>query len=184
MTLRQAQDSPRTLRLAALAVAALLLTGCTSAFLSDGGSTAAPESTPPESSDPTPDATTPAEPEPDYDCDDIVLNRPGNYVLGACGSVTLEGTGIDLAFTSIATLVIRGDRADLVGGEVASLRIEGQGSDISVVAIGDLRIRGDGNTVLADGAIETVIVDGGSNVITSGSGVGSKIDNGIGNEIS
>jgi hypothetical protein len=183
MTLRQAQRGGRTTApaLAGLAVAALVLTGCTSSFLADGPD-AVPE--PSATSTPEPTASTPPpEPEPEYDCDDLLINRPGNYVLGECGSVTLEGTGIDLTFTSIATLVIRGDRADLLGGELGSIEINGQGNDISVETIRGLRIRGEGNTVLANGAIGSVVVDGNENVVTSGEGIDSVIDNGLLNEI-
>jgi hypothetical protein len=173
---------PRLASLAGLALASVLLTGCTSSFLADSGPEVAPE--PSVTATPEPTASTPPpEPEPEYDCDDIVLNRPGNYVLGECGTVTLEGTGIDLTFTSIATLVLRGDRADLLGGQLGSVELQGQGNDISVESVRSLRIRGEGNTVLANGAIGSVVVDGNENVVTSGEGIDSVIDNGLLNEI-
>lgn len=166
--------------LAGIAVAALLLAGCTSAFLVEGD--AASEPAPTASATPAPDASTPLS-EPDYDCDHLLINRPGNYVVGECGAVTLEGAGIDLSFTSIATLVVRGDRADLVGGELGSVELQGEGNDISAESIDSLRLRGEGNTVLVGGAVGSVIVDGNENVVTAGEGVDSSIDNGLLNEI-
>ncbi len=187
MTLRRAQGGARppiVPALAGLAVAALVLAGCTSRFLGEAGTVPDPEPTATESVTPEPDASTPpATPEPDYDCDDVVLNRPGNYVLGVCGSVTVEGSGIHVTFTSIATLVVRGTRADLLGTGLGSVEIEGQANEISVEELGSLRIRGEGNTVLADGRIGSVIVDGNENVVSAGDGVGSVIDNGLLNEI-
>ncbi|MGV3711650.1 DUF3060 domain-containing protein [Pseudolysinimonas sp.] len=174
----------RVAALAGLALATVLLTGCTSAFL-DGGPIAEPDPEPTASQTSAPEETAAPDPGSDYDCDDLLLNRPGNYVLGACGTITVEGSGIDLTFTSIATLVVRGDRVDLVGGELGSVEINGQGSEISVTATIDrLRLRGNGNTVLADGRIGDVVVDGNENTVTAGEGIGSTIDNGLLNEIS
>lgn len=168
--------------LAALTLTALLLAGCTSAFLADEVPGAGTE--PSVTATPDPEATTPApEPGPDLDCGDVLLNRPGNYVLGECGTVTIEGTGIDLAFTSVERLVIRGDRADILGGAVRALEIQGQGSDLELASVGELRIRGEGNSVIVEGTIDSVVVDGNENVVTAGEGITAQIDNGLLNEI-
>jgi len=181
---RQAQDSARRLpALAGLALVTVLLAGCSSAFL-DADLGAGLEPVPTESATPGPEPTAEPEPEPDFDCGDILLNRPGNYVLGECGTVTLEGAGIDLAFTSITTLVIRGDRADLVGGKLGSVEIQGQGNDIAAESVRALQIRGEGNSAVVDGAIGDVVVNGNDNVVTAGDGIRSVIDNGLLNEIS
>lgn len=186
MTPRQAQRARRATlpALAGLAVAALVLAGCTSRFLTEGGIVAEPAPTVTETPTPEPQPTTePSTPEPDYDCDDLVLNRPGNYVLGACGTVTVEGAGVQLTFTSIARLVLRGDRADVLGTGIGTAEVEGQDNEFSVDELGSLRIRGEGNTVIANGRIGSVVVDGNENVVSAGDGVGSAVDNGLLNEI-
>jgi hypothetical protein len=173
---------PAPAALVGVAVAALLLAGCTSNFLGGGG-TAAPS---PTSTDETPQPTesTPPEPVEEFDCDDVLIDRPGNYVLGECGTVTLEGGGIDLTFTSIADLVIRGDGVDLVGETLGNVDLEGQRADISAISIENLSIRGEQNTVVIDTTIGTVIVNGNENVVTTGEGIDSPVvDNGLLNEI-
>lgn len=167
-----------------LALAALLLAGCTSDFLVDGG-TAAPVP-PPATGTPEPTESAPPAPvEEEFDCDDVLIDRPGNYVVGECGTVTLEGGGIDLAFTSIATLIISGDGADIAGGTLGTVELEGRRADISAVSIDRLSIRGEQNTVVVDTTIGTVVVNGNENVVTAGEGITSPVvDNGLLNEIS
>lgn len=174
---------PAPVALVGVAVAALLLAGCTSNFLGEGG-IAAPSPTP-SAATPQPTETTPPEPVEEFDCDDVLIDRPGNYVLGECGTVTLEGGGIDLTFTSIADLVIRGDGVDLVGEALGNVDLEGQRADISAISIENLSIRGEQNTVVVDTTIGTVIVNGNENVVTTGEGIDSPVvDNGLLNEIS
>lgn len=174
---------PTPVALAGVAVAALLLGGCTSDFLVEGG-TAAP--TPTESAaTPEPTETTPPEPVEEFDCDDVLIDRPGNYVLGDCGTVTLEGGGIDLVFTSIASLVISGDGADVVGETLGTVELEGQRVDIEAIVIERLSIRGEENTVVVDTTIGTVVVNGNENVVSTGDGIEAPVvDNGLLNEIS
>lgn len=173
---------PAPVALAGLAVAALLLGGCTSDFLVEGG-TAAPTGTA-ATPEPT-ESAPPPEPVEEFDCDDVLIDRPGNYVLGDCGTVTLEGGGIDLAFTSIASLVIRGDGADVVGETLGTVELEGQRVDIEAIAIERLSIRGEENTVVVDTTIGTVVVNGNENVVSTGDGIEAPVvDNGLLNEIS
>jgi hypothetical protein len=174
---------PAPVALVGVAVAALLLGGCTSDFLGDGG-TAAPSPTE-SAATPQPTETAPPEPVEEFDCDDVLIDRPGNYVLGECGTVTLEGGGIDLSFASIATLVIRGDGVDIVGEALGSVDLEGQRGDIAAISIENLSIRGEQNVVVVDATIGTVIVNGNENVVTTGEGIESPVvDNGLLNEIS
>ncbi|MGB3910947.1 MAG: hypothetical protein WBL06_10800 [Pseudolysinimonas sp.] len=169
--------------LVGIAVASLLLAGCTSDFLSDDG-TAAPSPTATEAT-PQPTESSPAEPVEQFDCDDVLIDRPGNYVLGECGTVTLEGGGIDLTVSSIASLVIRGDGVDIVGEMLGKVDLQGQRADISAISIDDLTIRGEQNTVVVDTTIGTVVVNGNENVVSTGEGIDSPvIDNGLLNEIS
>ncbi|GHF23311.1 hypothetical protein [Pseudolysinimonas yzui] len=175
---------PAPIALLGLALSAVLLAGCTSAFLVDGG-TAAPS---PTATDATPEPTksaAPPEPAEEFDCDDVLIDRPGNYVVGVCGTVTLEGGGIDLSFTSIEMLIIRGDGADIVGETLGSVELEGQRADISAISIDDLSIRGEQNTVVVDTTIGTVVVNGNENVVSTGEGIEAPVvDNGLLNEIS
>ena len=191
MTRRLGRDgrAPGRIRAAGLlgiGLAAVLLAGCTSDFLLEGGGGAAPD--PVESSTPpTPTATDEApEPDPadDLDCANLLIDRPGNYVVGDCGTVTLEGAGIRLTFTSIADLVIRGDGADVVGGDLGSVEIQGQGAEFTVLSIEDLVIRGEDNVVDVETTIDTVNVQGNGNVVSAGEGIQSPpVDNGLLNEI-
>jgi hypothetical protein len=175
---------PAPVALAGLAVAALLLAACTSDFLVDGG-TAAPSPTETAATPEPTESTPPPEPVEEFDCDDVLINRPGNYVLGDCGTVTLEGGGIDLAFTSIASLVISGDGADVVGETLGTVELEGQRVDIEAIVIERLSIRGEENTVVVDTTIGTVVVNGNENVVTTGEGIEAPVvDNGLLNEIS
>jgi hypothetical protein len=174
---------PAPVGLLGLGLAAVLLAGCTSDFLVEGG-TADPVPTETTTPQPT-ESAAPPEPVDEYDCDDVLIDRPGNYVLGECGTVTIEGGGIDLAFTSIATLVISGDGADIVGETLGTLEIEGGRVDVSAISIDDLSIRGEQNTIVVDTTIGTVVVNGNENVVTTGEGITSPVvDNGLLNEIS
>lgn len=177
---------PAPVGLLALALAAVVLAGCTSNFLIDGGTgTAAPAPTETSATPEPSESAPPPEPVEEFDCDDLLIDRPGNYVLGECGTVTLEGGGIDLAFTSIATLIIRGDGADIAGETIGSLELEGQRADISAISIEDLTIRGEQNTIVVDTTIGTVVVNGNENVVSTGEGIQSPVvDNGLLNEIS
>jgi len=176
---------PAPAALLGLAVVALLLAGCTSSFLVAEGHGTAVQPEPIETDGVEQTAEEDAQPDSvlDFDCDNVLIDRPGNYVLGDCGLVTIEGSGIDLTFSSIAELVIRGDGADLVGEQLGEVQIQGQRSDITVIGIGDLTIRGGRNTVVADGSIGTVVVHGNENVVNAADGIGSHVDNGLLNEI-
>jgi hypothetical protein len=174
---------PAPAALVGVAVAALLLAGCTSDFLGNGG-VAGPSPTQ-TAVTPEPTESTPAEPVDEQVITVELLDRPGNYVLGACGTVTLEGSGIDLSFSSIANLVIRGDGVDIVGETLGRVELEGQRADIAAISIEDLSIRGEQNTVVVDTTIGTVVVNGNENVVTTGEGIDSPVvDNGLLNEIS
>lgn len=176
---------PAPVALLGLALAAVALAGCTSNFLiGDGTGTAAPAPTE-TSASPEPTESAPPQPVEEFDCDDILIDRPGNYVLGVCGTVTLEGGGIDLSFTSIETLIIDGDGADIAGEELGSVELSGQRADISAISIDDLSIRGEQNTVVVDTTIGTVVVNGNENVVSTGEGIlAPVVDNGLLNEIS
>lgn len=181
---RQAPDGARILTaLAGLALTAVALAGCTSTFLLDGGTGVGPTAEVTGTPSAAPTTTAEPDPRPDYDCDNLLINRPGNYVIGDCGTVTVEGAGIDLAFASIATLVVRGDGADLVGEDLGDVAIEGQRNSIDALSIGALQIRGEGNTVIVESTIDTVVVNGNENVVSAADGVGTSVDNGLLNEI-
>lgn len=181
--LRQALRSARWVALAPAGLALLLLAGCTSEFLGEGGApTAQPNPSPSETATATPTAE-PTQPAAEFDCDGVLINRPGNYVLGECGTVTLEGDGIDLTLTSVANLVIRGDNADVVADRIGGVEIDGQGIEIAAITIRSVTIRGNQNVLTAEETIGTVRIDGNENIVTAGEGVGPTIDNGLLNEV-
>lgn len=185
MSSSQASGRIRAAALAGIALAAVLLAGCTSDFLVDGGTGAAP--TPAETTaTPQPTATEEApqvDPDEEFDCVNLLIDRPGNYVVGDCRTVTLQGSGIRLTFTSITELVIRGDGVDVVGEALGSVDINGQRSEISAFQIDDVTIRGDDNVVTVETNIGSVTVQGNRNVVSAGDGIDTPaIDNGIDND--
>lgn len=172
------------LLLVPVAFAALLLAGCTSDFLVDGGGnapvTAAPTPTAsPTDASPTPTAT--PSPTAQGDCGSLLLTRPGTYVIGDCDTVTIEGANIDVSFGAIQTLIVRGDGAELDGHSLADVDLSGQGNSIEVVTLGQLHIRGDENRISVEQTLHSVIVDGNGNTLAAGDGIDQKADNGIGN---
>ncbi|MEO8529571.1 MAG: DUF3060 domain-containing protein [Pseudolysinimonas sp.] len=186
MTLRQATGRSR-LMLVPVALAALLLGGCTSDFLAGGagptitdGPTASPSAT--ETATPTP--TPPPTPEPTAIPCNLVFTKAENYVLGDCATVTIEGSNINVTFESIDHLVIRGNGARLNGQSLGDVQLSGQSNEIEVVTLGAVHIRGDQNLVAAEQTIHSVIVDGNSNTVTAGDGIDQKADNGIDNVFS
>jgi hypothetical protein len=192
MTLRRAQHGAslsgsgrgRVAALLAIGVVGVLLAGCTSNFLADGpaegtpspsASSAVPEPTPTEN---------PVDPADESDCVNLLLDRPGNYVIGDCDTVTINGTGIRLTFLTVGRLVLRGDGTDIAGETIGSLDIQGQAAEVTAFEIDELVIRGDDNVVTVDGVIGTVNVRGNGNVVTATDGIDAPVvDNGLNNEI-
>lgn len=180
----QASGRLRATALLGIGLAAVILAGCTSDFLVEGGG-ALPS--PSETATPEPTATAEA-PEPDPvdepDCVHLLIDRPGNYAVGECATVTIEGRGIQLSFTAIDTLVIRGDGSDVVGETLGSVEIQGQGADITAFTIDALVIRGEDNIVVVESTIGSVNVQGNGNTVSAGDGILTPpVDNGLLNEI-
>lgn len=192
MTLRQAQrgaslsGSGRVRAAGLLGIGALgvLLAGCTSNFLAEGGDDGAPTpsaSTAAPAPTPTEDAVDPAD---ESDCVNLLLDRPGNYVIGDCDTVTINGTGIRLTFLTVGSLVLRGDGTDVSGETIGSLEIQGQAAEVSAFEIDELLIRGNDNVVTVDGVIGTVNLKGNGNVVTATEGIDAPVlDDGLNNEI-
>lgn len=126
-----------------VALVLVLMTGCTSDWVL-GGSTPRPShdtAGPDASASPTPDAG--------EDCGELVLDEPGDYDLGECDSVTLEGDDISLGAVSIGELVIRGDRndVDVVGG-IDAVVVDGDDNVVDVGGpIGSVTESGRGNRI-------------------------------------
>lgn len=181
MTPRSARRRGRPAAVAPVVLVALLLAGCTGTFLTDGGGSGTAAPAPTATASPEPTAT--AEPEPEYDCDDILLNRPGRYLLGECGTVTIEGQGVELVATSIAELVIRGDDNDVMLDVLGDAELFGQDNEIVAAEAGNLILRGDENLVVVEGEIASVNVEGNENEVRAGLGIGAVSDNGLLNQI-
>lgn len=181
----------RTRALVPVLAAVLLaggLAGCTSDFLVGGGETEA-TSTPTPSPSPTDAAPTSgpgqAEGELTPECDDILIDRPGNYVLGDCGTVMLVGSGIDLQFSRIDELVVRGDGARIAGDVILRLDLEGDRATVQATSLGAVTIDGGDNTVTAQDDISSLVIDGNDNTVTAPGGYHTTpVDNGLLNEIS
>lgn len=173
----------RAAGLLGIGIAAVLLAGCTSNFLAEGAE--GPQPTPSTSTTPSPTPTEEApDPADESDCVNLLLDRPGNYVIGDCDTVTFNGSGIRLSFVSIGALILQGDGADVTGESLGSVEIQGQAAEISAFEIGDVVIRGDDNVVTVDGPVGTVNVRGNGNVVTATEGIDSPVvDNGLNNEI-
>lgn len=174
----------RAAGLIGIGIAAVLLAGCTSNFLADDSDGAAPT---PSASTATPEPTPTQEaPDPadESDCVNLLIDRPGNYVIGDCDTVTINGSGIRLSFLSIGALVLRGDGAVASGEALGSLEVQGQAAEVSAFEIDAVVLRGDDNVITVDGAIGTVTVQGNGNVVTAGEGIDAPVvDNGVGNEL-
>ncbi len=143
--------------LVALAAAAVVLAGCSSAFLVDApGTEVTPTAEPTLDPAPTPTAA-PAEP----GCGAILLDEPGRYVLGDCDSVEVTADDVTLVVGSVGTLTLRGDGAE----------VDARG------AIGALLVKGNDSRILAPAGIGTVADDGLLTVIEPAPPSAEPVDN-------
>jgi len=169
----------RPAALAPVVLAALLLGGCTSNVLGQGAAPQ-PTPTPTESETPAPEPT--AAP-PLFACDNVLIEAPGSYVLGECGTVYVEGPGIHVSAATIVELVMRADGSRASVDRLDRLVLTGNTNEITAAVAGEVVIFGDDNSVVVDEEIGTVSVDGDMNLVVAGFGIGSVSDNGFENTI-
>src|SRR5690606_28296130 len=116
-------------------------------------------------------APTPAQPAPSeaggdpLECDGgtLRIDRPGDYRLGDCDEVELNGTDIDLTAGDLGTLTIRGDDNEVDAATIGSVTIEGQDNEVDADGIGAVRIAGDDNDVDSRGDIGSILIEGNRN---------------------
>lgn len=147
---------------------------------------------PPMGAPATPAPTTLEEPPPSeptngdaLDCDGgfLLIDRPGDYRIGACDEVELNGTGIDLTTGDIGTLTIRGDDNDVTAASVGTLTIQGQDNDVDADRVGSVEIAGNDNDVDSRGDVGAVRLDGNENSVEYSGQVGAVDDRGHANEV-
>lgn len=151
----------------------LLLAGCTplGTFLSEGPPQPEPGITAIPSATPSPEPTT-------GDCDDLVLNLPGEYHVGDCVRVTVEGKDVELKAGSIGTLVIRGDANDIDAGSVGSLDIQGNVNDVDTLDLGTVVLRGNYTDIGVHGSVSGIEVHGNDNEVVVDGDYGTVVDDG------
>ncbi len=150
----------------------LALSACTpiGQFVGPGGPGADGPTT---SSSPTPTATPSPEPT-STDCDDAVFTEPGDYHVGDCVRLTVEGRDITVTAGSVGTLIITGNANDVsAAGEVGSLTIDGNVNDVDTLDLSTLEIHGRFNQVGVHGSVERVAIDGDDNDVLADGEVGT-----------
>ncbi|MEO5921854.1 MAG: hypothetical protein ABIQ01_12005 [Pseudolysinimonas sp.] len=155
---------PNFIPLLPIAALALTLSACTpiGQFIGPGGPGAAGPTT---SSSPTP-STTPS-PEPtSTDCDDAVFTEPGDYHVGDCVRLTVEGHDITVTAGSVGILIITGNANNVsAAGEVGSLTVEGNVNDVDTLDVSSVEIEGRFNQLGVHGSVERVAIDGDDNEV-------------------
>jgi hypothetical protein len=166
-----------------IAALALMLSACTpiGQFVGPGGPDAA---SPTASSTPTPSVTPTPEPT-STDCDNAVFTEPGEYHVGDCVRLTVEGRNITVTAGSVGTLIIIGNANDVsAAGDVGSLSVEGNVNDIHTLDVSSVEIEGRFNQLGVHGSVERVAVDGDDNEVLADGEVGSVEIRGEGNVVS
>ena len=128
----------------------LALAGCTADWLLGSDGSAGPSPTASEEPDPTPSATPSGSSGPIEECaDDLVLNRPGTYLLGDCDTLTVEGAGIVVEAASVGHLILRGDDNEVrASGGIGSVIVSGNSNTVtSQTSIGTITESGQNNDI-------------------------------------
>jgi Protein of unknown function (DUF3060) len=154
-----------------LAVAAILLTGCSALGNPAGG---APGTTP------TPTATGVAcvNGEADY-----TVSNTKNTLGGVCAKVIISGKNITLTASVVNHLTISGDNNIVNTGVLTDATIVGMSNVLKTTTVGPLTVSGNSNTVTALGPVGDVVVTGANDTITTPGTIGKITQSGIGNKI-
>jgi hypothetical protein len=140
----------RTLSAVVAVTLVLAVAGCTADWLLGADGSPPPSPTASEDPDPTPSATPSGSSGPIEECaGDLVITRPGTYLLGDCDTLTLEGTGIVVEAASVGHLIVRGDDNELRASS----------------GIGSVTVSGNSNTVTSQTSIGTIVESGQDNNI-------------------
>ena len=124
----------------------------------------------------------PADPEA---CSDgtLEIDQPGEYRIGPCDELVVEGRDIEVIADEVGALIIRGDDVEVDTRAIDILKIEGQSNDVEAGDIGRIDIRGDDNDVDSSGDIESVTINGSSNEVEYAGNLGASDVNGDRNEV-
>jgi hypothetical protein len=157
-----------------LVAAAFALTGCV-ILPPVGGGGLAPEPIPGETLIPTdPDA-----------CDGgaLRIDQPGQYRIGDCDELEIEGQDVEVIAGELGTVTIRGDRIELAAASIGSLDIGGQENEVDAASISSVQIAGDRNDVDSSGDIGAVTIGGNDNEVNYAGQVGTVDNRGDRNEV-
>ncbi|HMH59247.1 MAG TPA: DUF3060 domain-containing protein [Galbitalea sp.] len=154
-----------------LAVAAILLTGCSTLGNPLGG---APAATP----TPTAGVVACVNGEADY-----TTSNTKNTLGGACAKVVISGKNITLTAADVSHLIVSGDKNTINAAVLSDATIVGTSNVVKTTTVGPLTVSGNSNTVTVLGPIGYVVVTGANDTITTPGTIGTITQSGIGNKI-
>jgi hypothetical protein len=163
---------PNILPLLPIAALALALSACSpiGQFIGPSGQGAASptaSSSPTPTPSPTPEATS-------TDCVNAVFTEPGEYHVGDCVRLTVEGRDITVTAGSVGTLIITGNANNVsAAGDVGSLTVDGNVNDVNTLDLSSLEIEGRFNRIGVYGSVERVAIDGDDNEVLADGDIGS-----------
>jgi len=167
------------------------LSGCSplSLFANWGASAPSPSATRSAEAAPSPTASpsgvTHPTASPSAGCVDRVISLAGEYRIGDCENLTVEGSGIKVTADHLGTLTIRGDSLQVLAQTIRSLDVGGSLNNVQTNNdMGTILITGDRNMITCSASVTSVIVNGDDNTVRVEGGVdGAVQNNGQRNEI-
>jgi hypothetical protein len=150
-----------------LAVAAILLTGCSAL-----GNPAGAKSTP------TSATVACVNGEADY-----TASNTKNTLAGVCAKVVISGNNITLTAADVTHLTVSGDKNTVNAAVLSDATIVGTSNVLKTTTVGPLTVSGNSNTVTALGPVGDVVVTGANDTITTPGTIGKITQSGIGNKI-
>lgn len=116
----------------------------------------------------------------------LELTAPSDAVrvTGDCPQVQIEAAdlALDLTAADLGSVTVQGERLAIALDDADALTLQGAAIVVTGEEIDAVLIRGDRNTITMRGEIETVDIEGDSNVVT-GTRIGSVTDGGTGNAV-
>ena len=93
----------------------------------------------------------------------LLVTTPGEYRIGSCDELTIEGRDIEVIADDVRALIIRGDDVEVDARSIDILKIQGQSNDVEAGDIDRIDLRGDDNDVDSSGDIGELTINGNSN---------------------
>jgi len=167
------------------------LSGCSplSLFANWGSAAASPSATRSAEAAPSPTSSPSAvkhpTASPSAGCVDRVISLAGEYRMGDCENLTVEGSGIKVTAAHLGTLTIKGDSLQVLAQTIQSLDVDGSLNNVQTNNdMGTILITGDRNMITCNASVSSVIVNGDDNTVRVEGGVdGAVQNNGQRNEI-